>query len=750
MSKIRRLNAILFADIAGYTSIMQQDESRAQSYIQKFRSEIESQVPKYNGRIINFMGDGCLCVFESSVNALECAHDLQQSFINHNIPVRIGLHSGDVYFENETVFGDSVNIASRIESIGIPGSILFSERINSDIRNRPALQTGFIGEVTFKNVTNPIKIFALVNEGFSVPVSKNLEGKIDRTIKKKSKNWIIYAVVALVALVLFTYALQSELISIPDGTANNTQLLTVAVLGFENKSGLEEYDIISEISSDRIINGISQYNIARVISRKTIEDYEKISFASAASINQATSLKNKFAVNRIIEGQIYAFGDQFLMDCNITDPDSDEILLTMPTVRFDEVDPMKGIEEMREHILSALIVDQDRSQNLLLETRPPNFEAYKALLAAKEIEDDEDMLVLLNKAIELDAGYFEPKLLRISCYYNLGLFRTADSLTKVLEREFLEADPRQKNLLNFYKALMSGQNNLIYHHFNEELKLAPFDLMSNTSTMVLATDFINDIQQAFDIYDVIDEKMLDYSNCERCRTRLYVKMYMDLEAGDNDNALRLGKIVSDNGGKEMIEKLRIRAWVRSGKWNELNQYIEDEQRLNGTDIGSLSLYAAKECALAENQKQFEVYQEAALQSISAMATSYRKAEIALISGEYEESNKYFQETIDKDDTDVQNWCMLAASHILNGNTAHGESLLEKADQMRKPYQYGDVDYFLSQAFSIIGEEAKALEHLRLAFIQGQRIGYHGFQNDYWLIPIREDPKFAEILAYWRN
>ena len=433
MSNTRRLNAILFADISGYTSIMQSDERLAQEMIQKFRLALETHVSKHEGRIINFMGDGCLCVFDSSVNAIECALALQQNYVESpSIPVRIGIHSGDVYFENESVFGDSVNVASRIESIGIAGSVLFSERIYNDIVNHSKFKTTTLGEVRFKNVDRPIKVYALNNHPLKVPDASQLQGKILKRKKTKRLNYSVYIPIGIVLLAaLFLY----NKFKMTDPEAESRESITVAVTDFVNRTELEKFDLLSEISADRIINGISQLGAGRVVSGETIRDFEKIMVASSGNVDRASSLVENFGVTRWVEGQIYRLGSQYLLECTITDPQSKEVIYAMPTVSFDESNPMIGIEEMKQHVLSALVVDQDKKLNLLLETKPPKYEAYKMLLTAKKYEDDSIMLTYLEKALEIDSNYFEPKLLRISANYNLGKFDKADSLAQVLEQE---------------------------------------------------------------------------------------------------------------------------------------------------------------------------------------------------------------------------------------------------------------------------------------------------------------------------
>ena len=168
-SKNRRLAAIFFADIVGYTAMMQKDEVAARQVLDKFYTTLNKKVEQYKGQVINNYGDGCLCTFDSAVAAVQCAKAVQQFFLTEpKVPVRIGLHSGDVFFEKDNVFGDSVNIASRIESLGVAGAVLFSKRIKRDIANQTDFKVQSLGDFDFKNVEKTMEVFGLANEGLVV------------------------------------------------------------------------------------------------------------------------------------------------------------------------------------------------------------------------------------------------------------------------------------------------------------------------------------------------------------------------------------------------------------------------------------------------------------------------------------------------------------------------------------------------------------------------------------------------------
>jgi len=186
LSQQRRLAAILFTDIAGYTAMMQQDETRALTIIKRYSSVLKKITDVHSGEILNDYGDGNLCVFSSATQAIQCALTIQQQLsAEPSVPLRIGLHIGEIFFEDGKVFGDGVNVASRIQSLGQANTILFSEEIQDKIKNVPTLRSTFIGSFEFKNVEKPVGVYALTNDGLLIPEAKMLTGKL-----KKKSSWI--------------------------------------------------------------------------------------------------------------------------------------------------------------------------------------------------------------------------------------------------------------------------------------------------------------------------------------------------------------------------------------------------------------------------------------------------------------------------------------------------------------------------------------------------------------------------------
>ena len=127
----------MFADIVGYTKMMQQDEANAKSLRDRQRSVIERHLLEYRGQVMQYYGDGILMMFGSALDALKCARDIQVELTKEPaVPVRIGIHLGDVVYDDEGIYGDAVNVASRIQSVGVAGSVMISDNVFNEIKNQ--------------------------------------------------------------------------------------------------------------------------------------------------------------------------------------------------------------------------------------------------------------------------------------------------------------------------------------------------------------------------------------------------------------------------------------------------------------------------------------------------------------------------------------------------------------------------------------------------------------------------------------
>jgi len=199
LTQSRQLAAIMFTDIVGYTALMEQDEKKAFEILKKNLAIHQSVINEFRGRLIKEMGDGMLASFSTVSDALNAAIEIQnQCNDTKEYKLSIGIHLGEVVFQNGDVFGDAVNVASRIQSLGISGSVLISKKIADEIKNKSEFTTSSLGSFEFKNVNEPIEIFALTNQGLTVPRKSQLQGKLK---KGKQKRNLVVAVSIIFLLI---------------------------------------------------------------------------------------------------------------------------------------------------------------------------------------------------------------------------------------------------------------------------------------------------------------------------------------------------------------------------------------------------------------------------------------------------------------------------------------------------------------------------------------------------------------------
>ena len=158
----RQLASILFTDIVGYTSLMGKDESKALQYLEDNRRIQKRLIRKHRGKWLKEMGDGSIAIFYTASEAVLCALEIQKEInAKKSFELRMGVHISEIVFTDSDVFGDGVNVASRISEIAGPGEICFSEAVLHNIRNREDLAVTPMGEREFKNVSYKLKVYKL-------------------------------------------------------------------------------------------------------------------------------------------------------------------------------------------------------------------------------------------------------------------------------------------------------------------------------------------------------------------------------------------------------------------------------------------------------------------------------------------------------------------------------------------------------------------------------------------------------------
>ncbi len=273
----RRLATILFADVVGYSRMMRADEERTLVDLRAHLAELVAPViERFHGRIVKTVGDGVMVEFGSAVEAVRSAVELQRGMTERNAGVpadrrqtfRIGLHLGDVIASDGDVFGDTVNVAARLQGVAEPGAIVLSVAVYEQVRDKLALPFRDLGNRSVKNIDRPVRIYALdpsaLAEGVAVPA---VQGRRHRRLTAA-----IAAVVAVALAGAGAFAVYSDRIVLPAQEGPPAARvpaeagLSVAVLVFANQSGDPGQDYFSDGLTEDITRALGRFKQLTVLS----------------------------------------------------------------------------------------------------------------------------------------------------------------------------------------------------------------------------------------------------------------------------------------------------------------------------------------------------------------------------------------------------------------------------------------------------------------------------------------------------
>ena len=241
MSSTHRLAAIMFTDIVGYTALMNRDESTAMALLARNRELQSRLIKQFGGTFLKEMGDGTLASFNSATDAILCAGAIQNSAREHDLTLRIGIHQGEVVYKDGDVFGDGVNIASRIEPLAESGGIIVTESVHRNVGNKTGITTAFLGEHELKNVRDKWNLYSVLVDSSVLDLRESAndrnEGKARLTPPLK---WGMIGI-AVIALVLIVWQNWSAVDIAPNQDMDLSEK-RIAVLTFDNPTGNEELE----------------------------------------------------------------------------------------------------------------------------------------------------------------------------------------------------------------------------------------------------------------------------------------------------------------------------------------------------------------------------------------------------------------------------------------------------------------------------------------------------------------------------
>ncbi|MEQ9424808.1 MAG: adenylate/guanylate cyclase domain-containing protein [Cyclobacteriaceae bacterium] len=398
---VRQLAAVMFTDIVGYTAMMQSDEAVAIKVRKRHREVFQQQHNLHRGEIIQYYGDGSLSIFKSAIEAVQCAIAIQKLLQEGDpVPIRIGLHMGDIVFNKTEVFGDGVNFASRIESMGVAGAILISNKLNDELKNHPEIRTSSMGQFELKNIAEPVEVFAVTNEGINVPGPSELKGKsrqISTSNAKGKQLGILAAIMMVIAVILTLYFINA------DPTNPSRAQKSIAVLPFNNMSGDDDGYFAAGITED-ILTQISNIGDLRVLSRFTLKEYK-----SAGKTPK--QIGEELGVSNLLVGSIRRSGDKLRISCQLIE--TDEETETWAQIFDRKIDDVFKIQseialEVAENLKSKLT---ETELNAINTSSTQNIAAYGTYLRGRGFydtqtpESNERAISLFKEALKLDSNY---------------------------------------------------------------------------------------------------------------------------------------------------------------------------------------------------------------------------------------------------------------------------------------------------------------------------------------------------------
>lgn len=361
----RALAAVMFSDIVGYTSMMQASEEVAHKARFRHKEVVEEVVEKFGGEVIQFYGDGSLSIFLSPYNAVRAAVEIQHSMRSEHIPLRIGLHSGDIARDETGIFGDPVNIASRVQSSAKPGSVFLTGKISEEIANHDDIALSNLGKFELKNVLHPVDV----------------------------------------------YAVDDPRLEVPRGTVQfekSRPLDSVAVLPFRSLSNHPDNEFFCEGMSDELISALSRVNGVTVISRTS-------SFAFKDKHMDVREIGQKLNAGTVLEGSVRRSGTRLRISAQLVNTSTGHALWSE---RFDR--ELTDIFEVQDELASTIAnylrksLDLHAVEKSLVGHPTQNIDAYNEYLKGKYYfarVSPADILKAIDhyrEACVLDPSYAQP------------------------------------------------------------------------------------------------------------------------------------------------------------------------------------------------------------------------------------------------------------------------------------------------------------------------------------------------------
>jgi TolB-like protein/class 3 adenylate cyclase/Flp pilus assembly protein TadD len=705
----RKLSVVYFSDIVGYTRLMGRDEDAAFGLMQKNLAAHSEILGKYRGKIIKELGDGILAVFETVSEALSAALEIQEFCKKHKeFELRIGLHYGEVIFDHGDVFGDTVNLASRIQSVGTPSSILISEKVFQNIPISYDFHALKLGAFNLKNVETEIELYALTNPPLAIPK----RNEVLQNIKFQDRNQWKYWVGISVVFILATYLIFSIFWQSQDWDREKS----VAVLPFENLSENLDQEFFSDGLTADVISQISKVNSLKVISKDAVREYKK----DRPSLDKIAETLN---VSTILIGSIDWNEEKIRINVRLIDVSKNEDLWE-ETFDRDSKDIFLVQTEIAREIAKALDANLSvEEQNQIGKAQTSSFSAYEMYLKGRDQYYKYDSATNLlaaetfKKAISIDPNYAMAYTGLADSYAQMSYFGLGmDWLDYSLEAssKALEIDP-------FLSEAYSSQGSAYYYKGRKDLSQVSFE-----KALALNPNLSSAIGNLATVYFI---------------------------NGQLDKSLPLQTKSAAINPKNHIP-FQIAGWI----YRILGNQVEARKWINQSlsilkDPVTYEQYAYSYLSEDSTDKALEL-----VPAIFANGTEpgSRHFEAAGLISFYSKNQamalKNFQQSLDKNEAYISDPyfpvpIFLAA---INENKAEAKKLIDMSIQLRiEAIESGDKDYnlplYIAMGYMLKNQETDAINSLKQAYELGWR-DYFMVENNMVFDSIRQNPEYRKLIT----
>jgi len=626
----RKLAAIMFTDIVGFTALSSIDEEKALTIIDKQREILQPIVKKFNGEWLKEIGDGLLLSFPSSKQAVHCAIEIQNTvkeidFLN----LRIGIHQGDILEKGGDIFGDDVNIASRMEPFAASGGVAVSQKVAGDISGSPEFKLKYIGTPDLKGVTQKLKIYCIISHG--LPETKR--SGISAKLKKKEGPRLWYALPVL--FLIFA----AGLYFFPEKSA---EINSIAVLPLDNLSNDPEQEYFVDGMTDALIMELSRIKALKVISRTSIKQYKNAD-------KSLPEIARELNVDAVVSGSVFLIDGRVRISTQLIEAKTDRNLWAQNYDR-DLNDVLVLHSDVARAIASAIKITVTPEEEILLANKhqidPEVYENYlkgKSYLDKFTREATQKSVSYFNRAIEKDPDY-APAYLGLAqsrlMYINMNVGSTTDNYNefKTLTMKAIELDPTLSNAfysLGRVKLYFDWDLHGAEADFKRALDLNPNSVETLNEYAILLMCF-----RRFDEGIEMQNKAMELnplSHYASCNTG-----FSYLGSGDYEKAIKHShKTTDDFGSSCAYEQLVIgRANIQLGSYAKGIAAMEKGLNISNGNPRFMAGLAYAHALNGQTDKAENIMKE--LQSMSS-ETSYFRAIIHVGLNNYDTAFRLFDE-----------------------------------------------------------------------------------------------------------